>query len=113
MAEEKNRPAQEGEESEDSDILEMEDEKGNLVRFELLDVVPYQDNDYICVVPFREEKERSEDSGEESEVMQIYRVVPDESSDTELYVGLDSQEEVEAVFKVFRERNADLYNFED
>jgi len=95
------------EEEEELDILELEDQDGNKVVFEILDVVPYNDMDYIVVVPYVEEVP------DEPESVEIYRIVPDDTSDMETYVGLDSQEEIDAVYDEFQKRNAEWFDFED
>lgn len=96
---------------EEDDVLELEDANGKTVRYELLDVVPYEDNEYICVVPYLDE---DAPETEESDEVEIYRVVPAESDDQdELYVSVNSQEELSAVYDEFKKRNADVFNFED
>lgn len=87
-------------------IIILTDEDGKEVRFELLDVVPYNGNEYIVIIPADEDDEASQS-------VQIYRVVPDADGETETYVGLSSEEELNAVYEEFRISNADLFNFED
>lgn len=86
-------------------IISLTDEQGNEVEFELLDVVPYNNQEYIAIVPVEDD--------EESQMVQLYRIVPDEDGESETYVGLDSEEELDAVYDEFQKRNADLFNFED
>ena len=102
-----DRPIQPEDEMEEPVLLDLTDPEGNEVQYELLDVVPYQDSDYIIVVPYVE--------GDDSpiEEVEIYRVVPDEEQDTETYVGLGSKAEVDAVFEIFRKRSEEFFDFED
>lgn len=100
-----NTPIPEDNEEEEPYFLELEDMDGKKVKFELLDVVPYNDTDYIAVVPVEGE--------EDDDLIQIYRVEPNLEDDTETYVGLDSEEELEAVYEEFKKRNEDLYELED
>lgn len=87
-------------------IISLTDEQGNEVEFELLDVVPYNGQEYIAIVPVEEDDE-------ESQMVQLYRIVPDENGETETYVGLETEEELDAVYDEFQKRNAELFNFED
>ncbi len=87
-------------------IISLTDEQGNEVQFELLDVVPYNGNEYIAIVPAEEEDE-------EGDMVQLYRIVPDENGETETYVGLESEEELDAVYSEFQKRNADFFDFAD
>ena len=93
------------EEEEEPVLLELTDADGNEVQYELLDVVPYMEKDYIVVVPYI--------VGDDSPVEQveIYRVEPDEEQDTETYVGLETQAEVDAVFKLFQKRSEEFFDF--
>lgn len=95
-------PAQDDEE--EPYYIELEDMKGNKVKFELLDVVPYNDTDYLAVVPAE---------GDDDDMIQIYRIEPNLEDDTETYLGLDSEEELNAVYEEFKKRNKDLYELED
>ena len=92
-------------ERDEMSIISLTDEQGNEVEFELLDVVPYNNQEYIAIVPVEDE--------EESQMVQLYRIVPDEDGESETYVGLESEEELDAVYDEFQKRNADLFNFED
>lgn len=94
------------EKEEMNSIISLTDEQGNEVQFELLDVVPYNGNEYIAIVPAEEEDE-------EGDMVQLYRIVPDEDGETETYVGLESEEELDAVYSEFQRRNADFFDFAD
>lgn len=94
------------EKEEMNSIISLTDEQGNEIEFELLDVVPYNGNEYIAIVPASEEDE-------DSDMVQLYRIVPEEDGETESYVGLESEEELNAVYDEFQKRNADLFDFAD
>jgi len=86
-------------------ILELQTADGKTERFELLDVVNYNDEDYIVIAP--------EEEGE-VDFVEIYRVEEDpEDPEMENYMGLESQEEVDAVYAIFKERNKDLFDWAD
>lgn len=93
-------------EREEMSIIALTDEQGNEVEFELLDVVPYNGQEYIAIIPVAEDDE-------ESQMVQLYRIVSDEDGESETYMGLESEEELDAVYDEFQKRNAELFNFED
>ena len=103
MSAEKNLPV-ESEEEDDMEIITLTDQEGNEVEFELLDVVPYENEEYLVLAPV--------EPGEVDNV-EIFRIEADPESDEESYFGLDSEEELEAVYEEFKKRNADLYDFAD
>ncbi|MCF0135731.1 MAG: DUF1292 domain-containing protein [Lachnospiraceae bacterium] len=103
MSDEKNLPV-ESEEEDDMEIITLTDQEGNEVEFELLDVVPYENEEYLVLAPV--------EPGEVDNV-EIFRIEADPESDEESYFGLDSEEELEAVYEEFKKRNADLYDFAD
>ena len=90
-------------EEEDMSVITLTDEEGNQVDFEFIDLVEYEGKEYIVLLPTDEE---------EQEQVVIYEVVPCDD-ETEPYKGIESQEVLEAVFEIFKDRNQDLFNFVD
>ena len=86
----------------EAEIITLEDDLGNEKNFEFLDVVEYEGEEYIILLPEEEE--------EQNEVM-ILRIesIDDE---TENYVGVDDEEVLQKVFDIFRERYKDSFDFE-
>ena len=86
----------------EAQIITLEDDLGNEKDFEFLDVVEYEGEEYIILLPVSEE--------EQNEVM-ILRIesVDDEN---ENYVGIDDEEILQKVFNIFKERYSDDYDFE-
>lgn len=82
-------------------ILELTDEEGNEVSFELIDSVDYEDAEYLILLP--EEEEASE--------VVILEVVPN-ADGTENYVTVDNEETLMAVYEIFKERFQDIFTFE-
>ena len=84
------------------EIITLEDDLGHEQDFEFLDVVEYNNDEYIILLPVAEE--------EQNEVM-ILRIesVDDEN---ENYVGIDDEEILQKVFNIFKERYSDDYDFE-
>lgn len=84
------------------EIITLEDDLGNEKNFEFLDVVEYEGDEYIVLLPT--------DEDEQSEVM-ILRIesVDDEN---ENYVGIDDEEVLQKVFDIFKSRFQDEFDFE-
>ncbi len=88
-----------------AEIITLEDDLGNEQDFEFLDVVEYNNDEYIILLPVEGEEE------EKNEVM-ILRIesIDDE---TENYVGIDDEETLQKVFDIFKKRYEDQFDFED
>ena len=90
-------------------IVILNDEEGNEVKFEFLDLVELDDEEYVVLLPVTEEGEE-----EEGEVV-ILKVedTDDEESDEESYVGVEDEEILNKVFAIFKEKYKDEFNFVD
>ena len=86
------------------EIITLEDDLGNEQDFEFLDVVEYDGDEYIILLPVEGEDE------EQNEVM-ILRIdsVDDE---TENYVGIDDEDILQKVFDIFKKRYENEFDFE-
>ena len=96
-------------EGEDLDnIVILNDEDGNEVRFEFLDLVELEDEEYVVLLPIAEEGEE-----EEGEVVILKVEDVDEESDEESYVSVDDDETLNKVFEIFKEKFKDDFDFVD
>jgi uncharacterized protein YrzB (UPF0473 family) len=82
-------------------FVELTDEEGNSVEFEVLDSVDYQGVEYLIVLPL----------DEEAEEVEILEVVPGKDGN-DSFMTVEDQEILNAVFAEFKERFQDIYNFE-
>ncbi len=82
-------------------IVVLQDNEGNEVEFELLDVVEYQGEEYIVLI----------ENDEEAQDVTILKIesIDDE---TEEYFGIDDEELLQNVFDVFKEKYKDEFDFE-
>ena len=87
---------------EEISILELTDQAGNEVKFELIDVVDYKGAEYLVLLPPDEDA---------SEVV-ILEVEPHEDG-TENYLSVDDEEILSEVFAIFKERFQDFFTFEE
>ncbi len=104
MSDETNNP--ENMEEELDNIIVLNDENGEEVQFEFLDLIELDDEEYVVLLPVEEE----EDS--EGEVV-ILKVEDTESEDEESYVSVDDEEILNKVFEIFKEKFKDEFNFID
>lgn len=90
-------------------IVVLNDENGNEVKFEFLDLVELEDEEYVVLLPITEEGEE-----EEGEVV-ILKVEDndDENSDEESYVSIEDEEVLNKVFEIFKEKFKDDFDFVD
>ena len=90
-------------------IVILNDEDGNEVKFEFLDLVELDDEEYVVLLPVTVEGEE-----EEGEVV-ILKVEynDDEDSDEESYVSIEDEEILNKVFEIFKEKFKDDFDFVD
>ena len=86
-------------------IIVLNDEEGNEAEFEFLDLIEYEGEEYVVLLPVEE----SEDAGE----VVILKLEDTESEDEESYVSVDDEETLNKVFEIFKEKFKDDFNFVD
>lgn len=97
-------------EGEDLDnIVILNDEEGNEVKFEFLDLVELDDEEYVVLLPITEDGEEEE----EGEVVILKLEDTDEDTEEESYVSVDDDETLNKVFEIFKEKFKDEFNFEE
>ena len=95
--------------NEEDNIVILNDEDGNEVKFEFLDLIELDDEEYVVLLPVAEDGEE-----EEGEVV-ILKVEDndDENSDEESYVSIEDEEILNKVFEMFKEKFKDDFDFVD
>ncbi len=96
-----------GMEEELDNIVVLNDENGEEVQFEFLDLVELDNEEYVVLLPVVEEGE--EDDGE----VVILKVEDTDSEEEESYVSVDDEETLAKVFEIFKEKFKDEFNFVD
>lgn len=86
-------------------IVTLNDEEGNPVQFEFLDLVEYQGKAYVILLPI-------EEKFEDSEEVVILEVI-DTDGDEESYISVDNEENLQAVFNIFKEKFISEFDFID
>ena len=95
------------EEEELNKIIILSDENGEDVQFEFLDLIEYDSEEYVVLLPVVEEGEE-----EDGEVV-ILKVEDSEDDEDESYVSVDDEETLNQVFEIFKEKFKDEFNFTD
>ena len=96
------------EDEELDNIIVLNDENGNEVKFEFLDLVELDDEEYVVLLPVSEEGEE-----DEGEVVILKLEDTDEDAEEESYVGVEDEEILNKVFAIFKEKYKDEFNFVD
>ncbi len=89
-------------------IVILNDEDGNEVKFEFLDLIEYENEEYIVLLPMTEVGEE-----EEGEVVILKVEDIDEDTEEESYVSVEDEETLNKVFQIFKERFKDDFDFVD
>ena len=86
-------------------VIILNDENGDEVEFEFLDLVELDGEEYVVLLP-------AEEQDDEGEVV-ILKVEDTDSEDEESYVSVDDEETLNKVFEMFKEKFKDEFNFID
>ena len=86
---------------EDPTIITLTDQDGEDVRFEFVDLIKFQGNEYVVLIP-------QEDGEDEVLILMV------ESNDgQESYLPVEDEVLLSVLFELFKERNKDRFNFTD
>ena len=91
----------------EENIIVLNDEDGKEVRFEFLDLIELDDEEYVVLLP------ADEDSDEPGEVVILKVEDTDSDSDEESYVGVEDEEVLNRVFQAFKDKFKDEFDFVD
>lgn len=80
----------------------LNDENGDEVPFEFLDLIEYESNEYVVLLPTDDE---------DGEV--VILEVEDTDGDEESYISVDDEETLVKVFEIFKEKFKQEFNFLD
>lgn len=86
-------------------IIVLNDEEGKEVKFEFLDLIEYENEEYVILLPTDEE--------EDSEEVVILKVEDTDSDEEESYISVDDEEVLNKVFEIFKEKFKDEFDFVD
>ena len=84
-------------------IIVLNDENGEEVEFEFLDLIEYHGEEYVVLLP----------TDDDADEVVILKVEDSADSDEEGYVSVDDEATLQAVFEIFKEKFKDMFNFYD
>ena len=90
-----------------NNIVTLTDERGEKVEFEFLSFIDYGKNEYVVLTLGGDEKK------EEGEVVILQREKDDMNVGVTSYISVESEETLEAVFTIFKEKNKNKFDFID
>ena len=96
------------EDEELDNIIVLNDENGNEVQFEFLDLVELDNEEYVVLLPINEEGEE-----DEGEVVILKLEDSEEDSEEESYVSVEDEDTLNKVFEIFKEKFKDDFDFVD
>ena len=84
----------------DDNTFVLIDEDGKEVEFEFLDLIEYDGEQYVILLP-------NEETEEPGEVVILQIEDTDEDSEEESYIGVEDEEVLSKVFEIFKEKFKD------
>lgn len=89
-------------EDEEVSILTLTDENGVETDFEYLDCIPYQDKEYLVLLP-----------ADEAETNVVILEVEPVDEENENYLSVQDEDLLNAVYDIFKEKYKDVLTFEE
>ena len=83
-------------------LIILNDEEGNEVEFEFLDLITYRGKEYVVLLP-------EDEDADQVVILQIEEI----DAENESYIGVENEFTLSAVFELFKERHKDDFNFVD
>ena len=93
-------------EEELDNIIVLNDEEGNEVNFEFLDLVELDGEEYVVLLP-------TDESEEEPGEVVILQVEDTDSENEESYISVEDEETLNKVFEIFKDKFKDEFDFVD
>ena len=94
------------EEELDDNMVTLTDENGEEVKFEFLDLIEYEGNEYVVLLP-------AEETDEAGEVVILQLEDSEEDSEEESYTSVEDEETLNKVFEIFKDKFKDEFDFVD
>ena len=85
----------------EENIIVLNDENGNEIEFEFLDLISYRQKEYVVLLTLK-------DSDDQVVILQVEAA----DEETENYISVENEFVLNTVFALFKERNKDFFTFE-
>ena len=86
----------------EENIIVLNDENGNEIEFEFLDLISYRQKEYVVLLPLK-------DSDDQVVILQVEAA----DEETENYISVENEFVLNTVFALFKERNKDVLHLND
>lgn len=80
-----------------TNVITLTDSDGSDVDFEVLDIVPYKEHEYVVMLPV-------DDESDSPEAVILELLEAEEDNEEDMLQGVDDEEILNAVFNLFMER---------
>ena len=90
----------------ENEYIILTDENGEQQEYEVLDLIEYENNEYVVLLPYNDFEQECDD---EVLILEI------EEGDDEIdeYLSVDDEVLLNILFEIFKERNKDIFDFHD
>lgn len=88
-----------------TNVITLTDSDGSDVDFEVLDIAPYKEHEYVVMLPV-------DDESDSPEAVILELLEAEEDNEEDMLQGVEDEEILNAVFNLFMEKNADEFQFE-
>ena len=89
------------------ELIELEDEDGNTVNFEIIDGMEFEGSNYFALIPYTEDEDAETEDDE-------FVILKETEKDGESYLAtIDSDEEYDRIGKAFLERFSMIFDVEE
>ena len=88
-----------------TNVITLTDSDGSDVDFEVLDIMPYKEHEYVVMLPV-------DDESDSPEAVILELLEAEEDNEEDMLQGVEDEEILNAVFNLFMEKNADDFQFE-
>ena len=88
-----------------TNVITLTESDGSDVDFEVLDIVPYKEHEYVVMLPV-------DDESDSPEAVILELLEAEEDNEEDMLQGVEDEEILNAVFNLFMEKNADDFQFE-
>lgn len=85
----------------ENDLFVLNDEDGNEIKFEFLDLIDFEDESYVVLYPI-------ENDAEEVVILKVQETEGEQDE----YVSVD-EKTLKTVYEIFKEKFKDVYDFQD
>ena len=92
----------------DNNIVTLKDEDGNDINFEFLDMIEFEGENYVILLPA---EETDDEESDEVVILKEEKDAEGGGEDEESYVSVDDEEVLNKVFDIFKDKFKDEFNF--